>query len=111
MQGAQKKKKKKDPAVAKVVTRAENPEAKKKPRLFGDEEAMKKKMRAALIKPQYNVTQMYKTSGCFQWIAKSAVFEQATFAVILLNAIWIAVDTDNNDAAVLSDAHMVFQIA
>lgn len=59
---------------------------------FADAEAMKAKVRAALIKPQYNVMDFYKTRGPVQKIARSWVFENLTFLVIFLNAIWIAVE-------------------
>lgn len=78
---------------------------------FGAAEEMKEKIRARLIKPQYNVFDFYKTDGCIQRIAKSSTFENTTFLVIFMNAIWIAVDTDHNDAPMLVDAHPVFQVA
>jgi len=77
---------------------------------FGAHEAKKQKMREALIRPSYNVHNLYYTQGCAQCIARSALFESLTFVVILLNAIWIAIDTDNNDAVVLLDADRAFQI-
>jgi len=44
-------------------------------------------------------------------IARSYLFEQLTLAVIAINTVWIAVDTDYNDQDVLSRADPVFQIA
>jgi len=85
--------------------------AKKKPTNIVDGDAMKKKMQEALLKGEYNVCDLYHGTGCAQKIARSGIFENLTFLVIFLNAIWIAVDTDHNDAAVLVDAHVVFIIA
>lgn len=77
---------------------------------FGASEAKKQKMREALIKPSYDVANFYYSTGCMQSIARSSNFENATFLVILLNALWIAIDTDYNDAVVLIDADRVFFI-
>lgn len=77
---------------------------------YADQEKKKQKMREALIKPSYNVTSLYHTTGLAQRIARSSRFENFTFLVILLNALWIAVDTDHNDAVVLLDAHLIFQV-
>lgn len=79
--------------------------------MFADAEEMKKKMRAQLIKPQYNVADLYHQTGCAQAIATNWIFDNITLSVIFLNAIWIAVDTDYNDADVLLDADLIFQLA
>merc|ERR1719506_3671704 len=62
--------------------------------VFADAEAMRAKVRQALIKPQYNVFDYYHRSGCLQAIAKSPIFENTTLLIILVNAIWISVDID-----------------
>eukprot|EP00929_Paragymnodinium_shiwhaense_P073092 TRINITY_DN37152_c0_g3_i1.p1 TRINITY_DN37152_c0_g3~~TRINITY_DN37152_c0_g3_i1.p1 ORF type:complete len:660 (+),score=179.40 TRINITY_DN37152_c0_g3_i1:68-2047(+) len=54
---------------------------------------------------------MYKKHGIWQKMARHALFEQVTLAVIALNAIWIAVDTDHNHSDLLLEAHWVFQLA
>ncbi|CAE7552763.1 Scn10a [Symbiodinium natans] len=79
-------------------------------RTMNDLEGMKARARKALMKPQYDVMNFYKTEGCFQAIARSSLFDQLTVAVVSLNAIWIAVDTDNNDAVLVSEAEPVFQV-
>eukprot|EP00929_Paragymnodinium_shiwhaense_P005579 TRINITY_DN10775_c0_g1_i1.p1 TRINITY_DN10775_c0_g1~~TRINITY_DN10775_c0_g1_i1.p1 ORF type:complete len:805 (+),score=195.65 TRINITY_DN10775_c0_g1_i1:153-2567(+) len=79
--------------------------------VFADATAMKDKVRAAICKKPYSVFDFYKDTGYAQRIAKSQIFEQATLSVITLNALWIAVDTQYNDAAVLLDAHPVFMVA
>jgi len=78
---------------------------------FVDASAMKEKVRQNLTKPQYSVKDYYKTTGLFPRIATSAVFESITLGVIAFNALWIAIDTDFNEAEILIDAHPVFIIA
>jgi voltage-gated sodium channel len=92
-----------------VRTRKSMVMAKKGPaNVFADEGAMKKKVRQKLVNKPYNVHNFYKESGFFQKIAKSTIFENLTFFVIFLNSIWIAVDSDYNDAAWLISAAPVF---
>jgi voltage-gated sodium channel len=83
---------------------------KKKPKNVIDGDAMKQQMREALIKGEYNVCDYYWETGCAQRIARSSKFEHMTFLVIFLNGIWIAVDADHNEEAMLIDAHPVFQV-
>lgn len=78
--------------------------------VFADANAMKEKLRAAIGKPEYNVANFYHETGLWQKIARAPAFDHCTQAVIGLNALWIAVDTDNNEADVLIDAEPVFQI-
>lgn len=82
----------------------------KKDKIFNDGENLKKKARQALMRPQYSVTSYYKDSGWAQALAKNWLFEYFTFFVIFSNAIWIAVDIDNNEAAILIDADPIFQV-
>jgi len=78
--------------------------------IFADAAAMKAKVKENIMKPDYNVAQFYKTEGYPQEIARSAIFDNVTLAVIGLNALWIWIDTDYNDSATLLDAHPVFQV-
>eukprot|EP00746_Dinoflagellata_sp_MGD_P004486 gnl/MRDRNA2_/MRDRNA2_108669_c0_seq1.p1 gnl/MRDRNA2_/MRDRNA2_108669_c0~~gnl/MRDRNA2_/MRDRNA2_108669_c0_seq1.p1 ORF type:complete len:502 (-),score=76.32 gnl/MRDRNA2_/MRDRNA2_108669_c0_seq1:155-1660(-) len=77
-------------------------EIKESPRCGGvftdlDPEYIKKQVRAALLTAEpYNVFNFYKTEGPWQWLAKHPVFENTTLAVISLNAVYIAIDTDWN---------------
>mmetsp|Transcript_100521 Transcript_100521/g.224481 ORF Transcript_100521/g.224481 Transcript_100521/m.224481 type:complete len:518 (+) Transcript_100521:71-1624(+) len=64
---------------------------------FTDIENIKEKVKRSLLKKEpYSVFIYYKSSGIWQWLAKHPTFENATLAVITLNAIYIAVDTDWN---------------
>eukprot|EP00929_Paragymnodinium_shiwhaense_P052959 TRINITY_DN2651_c0_g2_i1.p1 TRINITY_DN2651_c0_g2~~TRINITY_DN2651_c0_g2_i1.p1 ORF type:complete len:846 (+),score=209.53 TRINITY_DN2651_c0_g2_i1:81-2618(+) len=78
---------------------------------FVDAAAMKEKVRQNLSKPQHVVSDYYKDYGICQLIARSQMFDKCTLTIIALNAIWIAVDTDLNDAAMLIEAHPVFVLA
>jgi len=78
--------------------------------VFVDADAMKERVRKNLTKPKYDVKDFYKKEGMWQMIATSHMFEMVTLVVITLNAIWIAVDTDLNDAPILLEAAWPFQV-
>eukprot|EP00927_Polykrikos_kofoidii_P025278 TRINITY_DN2274_c0_g1_i4.p1 TRINITY_DN2274_c0_g1~~TRINITY_DN2274_c0_g1_i4.p1 ORF type:complete len:641 (+),score=113.38 TRINITY_DN2274_c0_g1_i4:202-2124(+) len=79
--------------------------------MFVDVAEMKAKVRQALLKPEpYDVKSKYKTTGFWQKLARHSLFENVTLAVIGVNAIWIAVDTDYNDQETLADAKWYFQM-
>eukprot|EP00931_Biecheleriopsis_adriatica_P042244 TRINITY_DN24085_c0_g1_i2.p1 TRINITY_DN24085_c0_g1~~TRINITY_DN24085_c0_g1_i2.p1 ORF type:complete len:818 (-),score=215.85 TRINITY_DN24085_c0_g1_i2:100-2553(-) len=80
----------------------------RKTRGFNDAEALKKKARQALMKPQYNVFDQYYETGIFQRIAKSSIFENLTLGIVCTNALWMAIDTDLNTAALITDALPIF---
>mmetsp|Transcript_53662 Transcript_53662/g.166586 ORF Transcript_53662/g.166586 Transcript_53662/m.166586 type:complete len:855 (-) Transcript_53662:52-2616(-) len=106
----------KDDSDSKLQRSTSDKEAEEKKRqekdkkIFADGEAMKKRARQALMKPAYCVAQYYHEKGYFQAVARHWLLEYLTFAVIFTNAIWIAVDIDNNEAAILIHAEPVFQI-
>eukprot|EP00929_Paragymnodinium_shiwhaense_P058236 TRINITY_DN29158_c0_g1_i2.p1 TRINITY_DN29158_c0_g1~~TRINITY_DN29158_c0_g1_i2.p1 ORF type:complete len:472 (+),score=156.89 TRINITY_DN29158_c0_g1_i2:137-1552(+) len=51
-----------------------------------------------------------KQNSCAAKIASSRYFENLTLLIISINAIWIGVDLENNDAAIWLEAHPVFAI-
>merc|ERR1712083_884725 len=53
---------------------------------------------------------MYRTDGCFQAIARSPFFDVTGLSLILLNALWLGVETDHNDEALLVDGDPPFII-
>jgi hypothetical protein len=77
---------------------------------FSDAEEIKKRARErAKQKPTaYNVHSCYHKKGFFQKVARHIYFENATLAVIVVNAVWIAVDSDENQAETLLDAKWPF---
>eukprot|EP00928_Gymnodinium_smaydae_P068125 TRINITY_DN5119_c2_g1_i1.p1 TRINITY_DN5119_c2_g1~~TRINITY_DN5119_c2_g1_i1.p1 ORF type:complete len:760 (+),score=176.81 TRINITY_DN5119_c2_g1_i1:211-2490(+) len=79
--------------------------------LFPNEKLLKEKMRQSLREREYDVRDLYKDSGIWQYIARSNTFETVTLLAIGLNALWIAVDTDGNTAELLSEAPLLFQVA
>eukprot|EP00930_Biecheleria_cincta_P043014 TRINITY_DN29588_c0_g2_i1.p1 TRINITY_DN29588_c0_g2~~TRINITY_DN29588_c0_g2_i1.p1 ORF type:complete len:828 (-),score=177.37 TRINITY_DN29588_c0_g2_i1:19-2283(-) len=81
-----------------------------KPAKLKEAEEIKAKARRALIKPQYNVFDQYHTTGNIQWIARSRWFENFTVCIVAINAVWMAIETDTNDALVLNEADLPFQI-
>mmetsp|Transcript_35475 Transcript_35475/g.81176 ORF Transcript_35475/g.81176 Transcript_35475/m.81176 type:complete len:669 (+) Transcript_35475:129-2135(+) len=79
--------------------------------LFTDPESVKDAVRQHLIKRESNNGDLYKKRGVFQCIARNPLFEAFSTLVVTLNAVWIAVDTDLNDAPTPLQAPAAFQIA
>jgi len=79
---------------------------------FADTDRIKKKVRKKAKKiPIYNVHNAYFKEGWCQALARHPHFENFTLGVIVVNAIWIAIDTDWNFALTLLDADAVFIVA
>ncbi|CAE7302161.1 Scn11a, partial [Symbiodinium pilosum] len=78
--------------------------------VFKDSADMKQAVRAELMKDGkgYDVRNFYKQTGLAQRIARNPLFENITMLVIGLYAIWMAIDTDLNDADVITDAPPFF---
>jgi len=79
--------------------------------LIPDIEEMKQHVREGARDESYSVFQRYHTSGVFQCIARSQMFDLVTLLVIFTNAVWIAVDADYNNSVSLYDADLVFKVA
>jgi hypothetical protein len=62
-------------------------------------------------RPIYDVTEFYYDSGCCQSVARSDKFNNFTVFVVCLNAIYIGVDADHNNAENIFDAHWFFMIS
>jgi len=60
------------------------------------------------LEPDYNVRNMYKEKGLWQKVARSSLFDIICLAVIVLNAAWLAVETDYNDETLLVNADAPF---
>jgi len=85
--------------------------------VFSDAKEMKDKVRAnSLIENLSKETSAMhalslKDSGFWAKLFKYKHFETVTLVVIVLNAIWMSVDTDHNEATVLAEADWPFQVA
>ncbi|CAE7706245.1 Sh [Symbiodinium pilosum] len=60
---------------------------------------------------RYDVKNMYKTSGCFQYIARHPWFENFTMVVIVTYALYMSFDTDLNQAAIITATAPFFIIS
>mmetsp|Transcript_120553 Transcript_120553/g.336355 ORF Transcript_120553/g.336355 Transcript_120553/m.336355 type:complete len:614 (-) Transcript_120553:90-1931(-) len=89
---------------------AESEDLRKARAVFADAASMKERVRAAILKPEYDVRNCYKQTGICQRIARSGTFDTVTLIVIAVNAIWIAVDSDWNTASVIFEASWPFQL-
>jgi len=92
-----------------VASRREKPLMNRQ--VFADADAMKERVRQAVMRPEYQVGDFYNSTGCCQAIAKNPWFDLVTQLVIAFNAIWIAVDLDYNKSDVLLEAKLHFQLA
>jgi hypothetical protein len=78
--------------------------------VFANADQMKDQVQKAILEPDYNVANMYKEEGCWQAVARSTWFEMLSLVMIILNAVWLAVETDYNDEALLANADPPFVI-
>jgi len=79
---------------------------------FSDTEAIKEKVRnAKFTKDAYDVHNCYHETGFFQKVAKNGKFENLTLSVIVVNAVWIWIDTDHNKADLIINAEPIFVAA
>jgi hypothetical protein len=77
--------------------------------VFSNANNMKEMLRLELLNTEvYDVRKFYKTTGVSQRIARSQSFENVTMLAITFYAVWMAIDTDINDAKVITEAHWVF---
>jgi voltage-gated sodium channel len=60
--------------------------------------------------PAYHVEDFYYKTGLFQAIARSKDFGNLTLGIVVLNAIYMGIDSDLNQASNIYDADLIFQI-
>jgi len=72
---------------------------------------LKRRVSQTMSRPMYHVEDFYHAEGFCQSVARNLSFIQLTFIVIISNTLWMAIDTDNNKAAILCNAPPVYQIA
>jgi voltage-gated sodium channel len=78
--------------------------------VFPNAEAMKDQVRENCLRKEYRVAQLYKAEGWCQRVARSHLFENMTLVIIGLNALWISVETDFNNADTLHEAPVYVQV-
>lgn len=83
-------------------------EEQKKGAAFSGAEKLRKQAKLASMKRPYSVFDYYHEEGIAQRIAKSLIFENISLAAVVINALWISIDTEFNDAALLIDAEPLF---
>jgi len=66
---------------------------------------LKEKATAAAMKKQYSVFDYYRDEGCAQRIARHPWFDNLTILVVMANSVWLGVDADLNQEAILFNAH------
>jgi hypothetical protein len=79
-------------------------------RLFEDPEELKMKARRQILNP-YDVTELYHGDSIFKQVVTSQWFEGIATVVILVNALWIAIDADTNEKKPLSEKPWIFLVA
>lgn len=78
--------------------------------IFPNAATLKMQMQETINKPKYNVEDLYYEDGICQAIAKNEAWRNITFMVIFVNTLWIAIDTDYNNAAATAGEALMFQI-
>ena len=63
-----------------------------------------------LAEKAYDVTDFYVESGPVVRLCTSSKFENTTFGVIGINALYMGIDSDNNTADMIDTAHITFQL-
>jgi voltage-gated sodium channel len=63
-----------------------------------------------LERETYRVENFYKETGWAQCVARSDYFTNTTLLLICINAVYIGLDADRNDAKILTEAHWYFQV-
>eukprot|EP00929_Paragymnodinium_shiwhaense_P047164 TRINITY_DN23925_c0_g1_i2.p1 TRINITY_DN23925_c0_g1~~TRINITY_DN23925_c0_g1_i2.p1 ORF type:complete len:486 (-),score=81.31 TRINITY_DN23925_c0_g1_i2:252-1709(-) len=98
------------PQMVSTSTARDGNKATRRTALFPDKHYMAEMIVESSARGEYNVMDYYKGYGWCQAVARNQIFEWATLAVISFNALWIAIDADYNNAAVLVEAAGVFQV-
>jgi hypothetical protein len=79
--------------------------------LFPDADALKTKLREALVQPNRGITHFYHKAGFCQSLAKRSEFEIGTLLVICVNAVWLSIDIDYNKETTLQTQSLIFVLA
>lgn len=101
----------KKPKKKKEPTKQDEAKSKINKAAFSGADQLKAQATAAAMKKQYNVFDQYHETGWVQRVAKNKWFENITLTIITINALYLSVDTDNNNASTIIDAAPIFQFA
>lgn len=77
--------------------------------MFADADAIKDQAHKNITEKEYDVADYYYEHGVAQYIARSSPFGNSTLLVITLNAFWIGIETELNEADNLHQAEWYFQ--
>ncbi len=80
------------------------------PKVFSNADALKAELHASIFKKEYRAEDHYKEVGFCQKLARNTRFEYITLFIIMMNAIWIGYDVDQNEADALPLAGAGFQV-
>lgn len=104
---------KNEPVTGRVTTNGseDHPRCRTRHGIFSaDPEELQDVIRRSLRDRPYNVTNYYKKTGVFQFIARSSAFELVSLALVICSSLWMAVDLDYNHAVLLHEADVGFQV-
>lgn len=79
--------------------------------VFFDVGALKAQLKENMKQSSHTPKDFYWETGWFRWVAKHVVFENLTLFVILINAVWMGYDADQNDETSLMQADIQFIVA
>eukprot|EP00931_Biecheleriopsis_adriatica_P040529 TRINITY_DN23228_c0_g1_i1.p1 TRINITY_DN23228_c0_g1~~TRINITY_DN23228_c0_g1_i1.p1 ORF type:complete len:576 (-),score=100.67 TRINITY_DN23228_c0_g1_i1:40-1767(-) len=71
-------------------------------------EHMKGSIHEALKQPRLAVVDLYASHGIWQKIVRSSSFDHTSFVIIILNTVWVAIDTDLNKPDELGNSPWIF---
>lgn len=83
----------------------------KSDKVFPDADEMKLRIKSSIMEESGSSRDLYKKHGFCQRVIRSWWFEMMALLVIGVNAFWIAIDADMNDAVTLNDVAWYFQLA
>lgn len=78
--------------------------------LFDSAAASKRNIQNAITEPEFDAEQSFKDTGVWQAIARNSAFKSSGIAMIMINIIWLGIDTDYNKASILCNAPLIFQV-
>eukprot|EP00930_Biecheleria_cincta_P042503 TRINITY_DN29250_c0_g1_i1.p1 TRINITY_DN29250_c0_g1~~TRINITY_DN29250_c0_g1_i1.p1 ORF type:complete len:850 (-),score=138.34 TRINITY_DN29250_c0_g1_i1:42-2537(-) len=78
--------------------------------VFAEYERRRQALHDNIDKPEYDVATYYKADSCLASIASSSMFFTVTMIAVMLNTLWLSIDSDYNNAATLDSSDVLFQV-